>query len=572
MAFKSAKHRSVASVNLAFDGGLNLFDSPTAISDNQLTMAVNVLYGAGEAILSTRTGLNCVASPITGLGITKLHYYVKDSTHSWIIASMTNGNLYYLDEDTNSWVYIADMSSSAITPSILTFNGRLMVADGSSCLHYWHGRYATTSATSHAIGTGAMTFVLAADIAWQTGEPVTIRHDSINYLVGEVTTYTPATKTLVVDVTESSGAGTYTAWTVDGYIPITGSPQATALAQIGNRLVCNSAQDLDGVYLSNVEDEEEWNTGNGALFFRAGYRDALVVNGFAVFGSDLIIFKGGAAGKAIYRLNIASSSASDWYVIPLSQNLTATSAHAIEFVGNNVLFGSDQGIMDISGVQQYGDLQVSSVGKYVNPHLNGKQIAELRYLPSKGIMLAFVAGDYRILAYHAHNSAWTMLDFQQMFLSTACDAGGTIYLAGQNGYLYRLSTLEDQDETAPSVYADYSGVIRTKLFSFDGEVIIRKSRLYYEALTDGEGEFGFVGRDGIDVTPLLTWTPQAGASLLYDATGYLDAATMKLGAQSVDYKVSRARARDQAISFQIKTTSGRVKLRQATVELASVNG
>ena len=559
-------------MTLTLDGGLNLFDAPTAIADNQLTLATNVLYSAGGATLTTRPGLACVVPPITGVGITKLHYYVKDTTHAWLIAAMDNGNLYYLDEDTSAWVFLSVLATSAVVPALRTFNGRLIVADGGSCLQFWHGRVATTSATSNTIGTGSMTFVLASDVAWATGEPVVFRNSAINWIKGEVTTYTPSTKTLVVDITETSGSGTYTSWTVDAYIPITGSPQATALADIGNRLVCNSAQDLDGVYLSAPEDEEKWDVNDGGLFFRVGYRDALVVTGFSVFGSDLIVFKGGSAGKSIYRLNTAASTTASWFVAPLSQNLTATSAHAIEYAANNVLFGSDQGIMDLAGVQQYGDIQVGSVGKYINPFLNGKQISELRYLPTRGLMLAFVAGDYRVLVYHPHNSQWTMLDFQQAFLSTACDSGGTIYLAGQNGYLYRWTSLEDKDEMADGVFSDYDGVTRSKQFTFDGEVIIRRTRLNYESLTDGEGEFGFIGRDGIDVIPLMTWAPQVGAKLLYDWTEYLADSTWKLGAETVGYKISRARARDQAISFQVKTTSGRITLRQATIELASVNG
>lgn len=76
----------------------------------------------------------------------------------------------------------------------------------------------STSASSNSIGTGSKTFVMTTDVnaavgSWwifaETAAPTT------NYMIGQVTSYTPGTKTLVMTVSsgDTTGSGTITAWT-----------------------------------------------------------------------------------------------------------------------------------------------------------------------------------------------------------------------------------------------------------------------------------------------------------------------------------------------------------------------
>lgn len=76
----------------------------------------------------------------------------------------------------------------------------------------------STSTSSVAIGTGSKTFVLATDVnaavgSWwilaETAAPTT------NYMIGQVTSYTPGTKTLIMTVAsgDETGSGTIAAWT-----------------------------------------------------------------------------------------------------------------------------------------------------------------------------------------------------------------------------------------------------------------------------------------------------------------------------------------------------------------------
>ena len=73
-----------------------------------------------------------------------------------------------------------------------------------------------TSTTSLAIGTGSKTFVLAADIAFLATMTVTADAGSGNTMTGTVTSYTSATKTLVLNITSVAGSGTFASWTIGG--------------------------------------------------------------------------------------------------------------------------------------------------------------------------------------------------------------------------------------------------------------------------------------------------------------------------------------------------------------------
>lgn len=500
MAKVSVKQQNISPAVIAFDGGLNLADNPDALADNQLSDASNMFYPDGRTILTTRPGLVHAAGPPSGgAGIVKLHWFEKDALTGMLVAATSDGKLHRLDESGQSptWKQLAELDQADMVPSLATFHGKLIIADGGPHLRCFDGETLSTLA---------------------------------------------------------------------------GSPSATAVVEIGGRLAANSAQDMDGVALSGPYDETDWNIDQGgAVFLRAGYGDGLRVTGFGVIGQDLIVFKSGDSGKRIMRLQTAGAS-SNWSLSQLSKNLTAHSGHAVEFVGNDLLFAGTGGIMNLAGVQQYGDIQVGGAGYPVNPALNGKNVAEMRLMPKLGVMLAFIEGDSQVLVYHPHNQAWTRFDFQGLFLASACQAGERVFLAGQNGRLYRLGLGESRDETAPGQFADIKGLARTRVFTSQGEMVLRSSRLNFEALTPGQGRLQALGSDQVSPVTLLSWTANPGLGKLSDATAPLADASQPLGTSAETRNVSRTRFRDAALSFQITTSSGRVRLRQCLAETAMVAG
>lgn len=500
MARTSVKQQNITPAAIAFDGGLNLADNPDSLADNQLADASNMFYPDGRTILTTRPGLVHTAGPPPGNpGIVKLHWFEKDALTGMLVAATSDGKLHSLDESAQppSWVSVADLDQPGIVPSLATFHGKLVIADGGPHLRCWDGKTLTT---------------------------------------------------------------------------LEGSPSATALVEIGGRLAANSAQDLDGVAFSGPYDETDWDIDKGgSVFLRAGYGDGLRVTGFGVIGQDLIVFKSGDSGKRIMRVQTAGASSS-WSLTRLSENLTARSGHAVEFVGNDLLFAGPGGIMNLAGVQQYGDIQVGGAGYPINAALNGKNVAEMRFMPKLAVMLAFIEGDSQVLLFHPHNQAWTRLDFQGLFLASGCQAGERIFLAGQNGHLYRLGLGESRDETAPGRFAEIKGLARTRVFTAQGEMVLRKTRLNFEALTPGTGSLQVFGSDQVSPLTLLSWSADPGMGKLSDATFPLADARQPLGVSAESRNVSRARYRDAALSFQITTSSGRIRLRQCLAEMAMVAG
>jgi hypothetical protein len=76
--------------------------------------------------------------------------------------------------------------------------------------------YATTSLSSVAIGSGSKTFVLVdIDVDYSIGQTVVVAFDSSNLMIGDVTSYTSGTGTLIFTVTSFTGTGTYSSWSVN---------------------------------------------------------------------------------------------------------------------------------------------------------------------------------------------------------------------------------------------------------------------------------------------------------------------------------------------------------------------
>jgi hypothetical protein len=76
-------------------------------------------------------------------------------------------------------------------------------------------RYLTSSTTSLLIGNGAKTLTVATGLAYSPTQDVTIAYDASNHMHASVTSYNSATGSLVVDVQQHTGSGTYAVWTVN---------------------------------------------------------------------------------------------------------------------------------------------------------------------------------------------------------------------------------------------------------------------------------------------------------------------------------------------------------------------
>jgi hypothetical protein len=365
---------------------------------------------------------------------------------------------------------------------------------------------------------------------------------------------------------------------------ISGSPKATVLATINNRVVANSigSGELDAVYFSASENEAAWST--GAVSLRAGFGDLLSVNSFGIFGDDLIVSKVGLSAKRLYRVNTAGAT-TDWYVQELSQNNASQNAHAMLGAWNNVFFVDTNGFKSIKGTDTYGDLEVDPIGRKINAVFALEYTCDgLNYLPSYNTLWFNISDKMYCYTerYDATTgkiiSAFTDLYFQFGRCTSAYEADDEVFLTGYNGYLYKLDEAESTDEVSPGTTEEYPCLVRTKTLTFFVDGILRKLGWYLKPKADGTGILNIRTAEN-DTTVLKTVTLVDEGLLLFDATGEFSTAlnnditsTLYSTGTSPWVETSRNRIRHHEMTFELQVDTGRCGVEWVKAEIALLEG
>jgi len=353
---------------------------------------------------------------------------------------------------------------------------------------------------------------------------------------------------------------------------------ATAIAEIGGRVVINSKVDPDLVTFSGMENETMWDTAdltNPAIGLRAGFGDNMMVNAFGVFGTDLIVSKRGDSEKRMYRISTAGVP-TEWTVSKLSSNNCAQNAHSIVGAFNNIFFVDTNGFKSIKGVTEYGDLQVESTGDRVNVAFKDTACREMTYIPMFSAIWYF-AGD-KIYAYHRINDrpAFTELNFVQGQINSMIQIADKIYLAGENGYLYLMDGVSETDEAAPGVFSGYQTLMMSKRLAFPAGAIIKRTTVAFKAVALVGGTSTLIKSVSSEGTRIVlkNVTALVAAEELYDATEDLAVAVTPLAnfAGTAWSEVSTNRVRGTTLQFQIDSANGRFGVENLTAELALVGG
>jgi hypothetical protein len=126
-------------------------------------------------------------------------------------------------------------------------------------------RYLTTSVTSNAITNGTKTFTVQSGLSYIPTQDITVVYNNANHMHGTVTSYNSVTGVVVIDVSQHTGSGTYTAWTINvgGLTSINGAllsannlndvaNASTSLTNLGG--VATSRQVLSGTGLTGGGD------------------------------------------------------------------------------------------------------------------------------------------------------------------------------------------------------------------------------------------------------------------------------------------------------------------------------
>lgn len=205
----------------------------------------------------------------------------------------------------------------------------------------------TTSVSSVAIGTGSKTFILDADRPFAVGAYVLLAdpaNPTTKWVYGQVTSYTPSTKTLIVDVQLATGTGTVSSWAVSlagargasgaGDVTGPGSSGANAIARYNGttgKIVKDSGvivSDLNQIsgYVGNNNNQtgttytiQASDTGKIIVFNNAGAITVTVpnslVDGFCCTwhqkGAGKVTFVAGSGATLKNRLSQFSSAGTD---------------------------------------------------------------------------------------------------------------------------------------------------------------------------------------------------------------------------------------------------------------------
>ncbi|MEW5820329.1 MAG: hypothetical protein AB1782_09075 [Cyanobacteriota bacterium] len=200
---------------------------------------------------------------------------------------------------------------------------------------------------------------------------------------------------------------------------------------------------------SALSDPEDWTTVDDAGWMEVGLNDGQKIVGIKSFFDVLVVFK----ERSIYILSGSSGdpASNDYFVLePINASIGAVSNRSIVQVGNDLYFLSEKGVYTLSGVQSYGDLNVSNISFKIQ-----SLIDELH----KGILSeSFAINDYEegriwffvakgsaqennfILIYDYNLNAWT----KRSGFSSKCglifkDHSASkvkIYTGSYDGYIY----------------------------------------------------------------------------------------------------------------------------------------
>ena len=169
---------------------------PSKLSDETIRYMTTSDFNPDQIVVPTKSAKNAERYPLV-----RAYSYAKSN-----VGRPPDGATINCD-------FVSELDEN-ILPSIMTF------ARGSGGMYTnTHGNLVgyDFSSTSNTIGTGTKTFTLSAtaevDRLYAIGNRVLI-NNTTNSMTGTVTAYDPVTQTLVVNVTSSSGSGTFTSWSI----------------------------------------------------------------------------------------------------------------------------------------------------------------------------------------------------------------------------------------------------------------------------------------------------------------------------------------------------------------------
>jgi len=141
---------NVSTQDFTMTAGVNYGVSPIDLGPNELARSMNLFYPRQTKRITTRWPMAACTSDGNSLPapIVKGASYYNGTTQYMMCVS--GGKLYYMTkatlDTTPVWTEIGSLTDDVVKPSVLTFNGLFLIADGGPSIRYWNGTtYGTLS-------------------------------------------------------------------------------------------------------------------------------------------------------------------------------------------------------------------------------------------------------------------------------------------------------------------------------------------------------------------------------------------------------------------------------------------
>lgn len=533
--------RTEIPVNLTTEGGWNTSVHPTELADNQLEIAFNVDYEPTTARLQTREGIQISAIARLETPIDFLYSFVRDAEESYIIAASSNqlfklgasglrlltsdhepltdsdGNQLVTGRQTDdAWEKIADIETNI--PTMITFNGKLVVADGSA-----NGLLSWDGTTLERI----------------SGSPA----GAINVYTMKNRVICTATGRANFDAVYMSAPENESQW----------DPQQGALilrAGYGDGLRVNGFSTINETLLVSK-------------FARSG---GGVITQKQIHGIDMVGEAANWSARSISNLNAASNAHA---IIQIGQDVLYIDSEGFETLRPTEAYG------DIATDPSVGALVNSSVSSLARSSSDIKLI----HIPSNNEILAiFRSPGIRSRVFHFSKLVRRFTEIEYFVgdssnnIRAAVEHGEEVFFAGDSGYLYQR-VREGRDEPMPNEYTDVTSVVRFKRSEGAGDLLLTRSFMRINFLSSGQYIYEVYGDDVESKRELarFDFSTGEGGIELHDANQELVAATGDLSGKTTEQRDVRSRFRARGIQAQIRTAnSGRVSISRITQSIAVV--
>lgn len=517
MAKKSAKQENVQSLMMVLNGGLNYSQSRANISDNELTRARNFIYDPATDYLMTRPGTVCqTAAVVPGdKPILKGYYYETIETGARVGYHIcaSNGKLWYLSGGSlDTWTEIGNLTDSTTTPSFLTFNKTLLIADGGTHIRTWDGAVsATYGVVADSPAANALSMIKNRVVA-----------NAVDELDGVYLS-------CPFDA-EVEGVAWNTASAAVGFKAGFGDMlTVNAFATFGNDLIISKVGTKDKrIYRLNVADATPTN-----WFVQDLSQNNAAQNAHTMLGAWNNVYLVDSNGFKSIR------------------GITDYGDLQVDAIGRkiNTVFSQSYTCNGIAYLPSYNTIWFN-IGDRVYCYTE-------RHDPQSDTKIP----------------AFTDITFQWGRCTSMYEAGDTVYLTGYNGYLYKLDETVATDEITPGVTVSYISAVRTKTLTFFVDGILRKLQFYLKPKAEGVGNINICTEENTQ-TIVSTFATLPEGTYLYDATGYLNDATEFLydTGTSPWIETSRNRLRNDEMAFELELTSGRCGIEWCKAEIALVEG